>query len=188
MNVFASRVNEISSISSSSYIINSLDVTTAFVGNVFTTRHHKLALFGLALWIVDIFLNFSFDFYEAHKMYGFAWGTVKVAEWLVFCTGSYFVIFKTVPWMKEGLRKLEKDNHAINYGKSMFKITISVKVSVLVMIHSYIYHPYSNSQSVRRPSNQPTNYFSSFPAIEPLSSRFCNHRRYRPIPHHKIRW
>ncbi|KXJ21322.1 uncharacterized protein LOC110254289 [Exaiptasia diaphana] len=134
IDLFKSKVRRLSDVSSSSYILNSLDISTAFIGNIFRTNYRRLAAFGLVLWIVNIVLCFSFDFYEAHKKYGIAWGIVKAVEWLVFCCGSYFVIFKTIPWMKEGLRKLENNYHGIDYEKSMFKITLSLKKLQLFLV------------------------------------------------------
>ena len=116
--------------SPSTYITNSLDISTAFIGNISRTKYRRLAVFGLVLWIMDAVLCFAFDIYEAHKNYGVAWGIVKGSEWLVFCFGSYCVIRKTVPWIKEGLRRLENDYYGMNYGRSMFKITLSVKVGL----------------------------------------------------------
>jgi hypothetical protein len=104
-----------------------MDLTTAFIGNVFNTRCRGLAIFGLLLWIVNICVSFSFDAYESHKEYGFAWASVKGAEWLIFCLGTYFFIFKTIPWMKEGLKMLEDDGQ---YSRSMLRITANIKVSI----------------------------------------------------------
>lgn len=114
------------STTSSSYIVTTVDLTTAFIGNIYNTKHRRLAIFGLVLWILNIVICFSFDFYESHKKYGIAWAVVKGSEWVTVCLGTYSAIFKTIPWMKEGLKMLEEDGQ---YNRSLLRITASVKVS-----------------------------------------------------------
>ncbi|XP_031574521.1 uncharacterized protein LOC116308273 [Actinia tenebrosa] len=112
------------STTSSSYIITTIDLTTAFIGNIYNTKHRGLAIFGLLVWIFNIIISFAFDFYESHVKYGLAWAVVKGTEWLTFCLGTYFAIFKTIPWMKKGLDMLEKDGQ---YNRSLLRITASIK-------------------------------------------------------------
>ena len=115
------------STTSSSYIVTTTDLTTAFIGNIYNSKYRLLAIFGLLLWISNILICFAFDFYESHKQYEFAWAAVKAAELLTFCLGSYSAILKTIPWIKEGVMLLEDDGQ---YDRSLLRITVSIKVSI----------------------------------------------------------
>ncbi|KAK3740954.1 hypothetical protein QZH41_017793, partial [Actinostola sp. cb2023] len=84
------------------------------------SRYRRLAMFGLVLWTVDIVVNFSFDFYEAHEKYGFAWATVKRLQVFLLV---FTIIGSTVQYLI--IRLADKSSH-VTFNQSLSSGAVAV--------------------------------------------------------------
>ena len=106
-------------------IIRPVLLLAAFIGNLDAGRYRKLGIFGLLLWLLNIILNFVYDGYEAYRIYGYPWVSVRLVEWSVCCVGTWVVVRRTLPWLQAGLQQLEEED---TYRKTLKKIGEGTKV------------------------------------------------------------
>ncbi|XP_048581650.1 uncharacterized protein LOC116610730 [Nematostella vectensis] len=113
-------------------IMRPLDLMTAFVGNVRNTEFYFLSRLGLVLWVVSVALKFSFDGFEASVRYQYAWVAIKAFELSTVVLGTYYLVAKAMPWMRNGMRMLEDDG---TYRVALGRVGVtSKKLQIIVVV------------------------------------------------------
>lgn len=88
-------------------------------------------MIGLILWISNIFIHFSLDFYEAAHMYGWAWATAIGVFFISFASGTFTLIRETIPWIEDSLEILYVDG---NFSETLEKARKVTNVSDFVLL------------------------------------------------------
>lgn len=108
-------------------ILRPLYTVASFIGNRNKDRPW-LGMFGLVLWIANILIHFSLDFYEASHKYGWAWATAIAVFFISFASGTYTIIRETIPWIGDALEILYVDG---NFSETLEKARKVTKVGDL---------------------------------------------------------
>lgn len=109
-------------------ILNPIYLVTAFIG--YKNKHHPyLNYIGLPLWVFNLAVHFSLDFYEASHIFGWAWATAMAVFFVSFCTGTYAIIKNTIPWLEDALEILHVEG---NFTETLEKMQKVAKVRGLV--------------------------------------------------------
>ncbi|XP_031565357.1 uncharacterized protein LOC116300600 isoform X2 [Actinia tenebrosa] len=92
-------------------ILKPIYIVSSFIGHRNKNYHPWLGKFGLVLWISNIVIHFSLDFYDAHYKYGWAWATAIAVFMISFVSGTYIIIRDTIPWIEDALEILYVDGN-----------------------------------------------------------------------------
>jgi len=114
-------------------ILRPLYIVTSFIGHRSKTRPW-LGMIGLILWIANILIHFSLDFYEAAHIYGWAWATAIGVFFISFTSGTYTIIRETIPWIEDALEILYVDGNFSETLEKAYKVT---KVSDFILCYIY---------------------------------------------------
>lgn len=92
-------------------ILKPIYIVSSFIGHRNKNYHPWLGKFGLVLWISNIFIHFSLDFYDATYKYGWAWATAIAVFLISFLSGTFMIIRDTIPWIEDALEILYVDGN-----------------------------------------------------------------------------
>lgn len=105
--------------------LSSLYLLTSFFGHK-NCFHRNRFLLGLGLWITNILIHFTMDFYEAYAIFGGAWATAVGMYLITFVTASSCLAKITLPWLENSLMLLYE---AGGYPETLRIMKIVLKVS-----------------------------------------------------------
>ncbi|KAK3729617.1 hypothetical protein QZH41_017668 [Actinostola sp. cb2023] len=103
-------------------ILRPLYIVTSFIGHR-SKNQRWLGFFGLILWVSNIIIHFSLDFYEASNQYGWAWATAIAVFFVSFTSGTYTIIRETIPWIEDALEILYVDGNFSDTLEKAGKVT-----------------------------------------------------------------
>lgn len=103
-------------------ILSPLHLVTSFIGH--KNKHFPILGFvGLLLWIFNIAVHFSLDFYEAANLFGWAWATAIGVFFVSFCSGTFVITKRTLPWLEDALEILYVDGNFTETLETSGKVT-----------------------------------------------------------------
>lgn len=101
-------------------------------------------LFGLILWVLNLCIHFTVDFYEAVTVFHASWASSIGVFFVMFIICTVFLIRHTVKWLVKILKKLSKDNI---YDDTIKWLHLFFKVSQLKSSYRF---PLDKSRKVKR--------------------------------------
>ena len=121
--------------------------TTVIVGDWsnFSRPRYPAIIFGL-LWLMNISLYFSYDFYQSVTVFGYTWATVQGLHFLALCLYTFFTTRSVVPWIQEGLLDLQKDG---SYDQTIERVVSFTKVTVVLSMYNGVMGKSSPANSLR---------------------------------------
>lgn len=99
---------------------------SAWIGDTNRTYNKYKGWIGLIIWLINIAIHFSLDFYEANFVFNISWATCIGLFFVTLVVGCACMIKFSVPWFIKGVKKLKKDGH---YPKTLQKLQLIFRVS-----------------------------------------------------------
>jgi len=112
------------------YIQDRLFILSAVIGDIKPIQNKYKGYIGLSVWIVNLIIHFSFDFYEAKVVFHDSWATSIGVYLVMFVTATIFIIKHTVRWYAKAIKKLAKEDI---YQTTLCKLKFIFKFSPYVM-------------------------------------------------------
>ena len=111
------------------FLVSRVYSLSSFIGD--RQSHHNTikGLIGRILWITNIIIHFSFDFYEAATVFHYSWASSVGVFLVMFVICTVFLIRHTVKWFTKTLKKLCKDemySDTVQYIILFFKVNLSI--------------------------------------------------------------
>ena len=99
---------------------------SAWIGDTNKTFNKFKGRIGLVIWLINIAIHFSLDFYEANFVFNISWATCIGLFFVALVVGCFCMIKYSVPWFIKGVKKLKKDGH---YPATLRKLQLVMQVS-----------------------------------------------------------
>ena len=99
---------------------------SAWIGDTNRSFNKYKGWIGLVIWLINIVIHFSLDFYEANFVFNISWATCIGLFFITLVVGCACMIKYSVPWFIKGVKKLKKDGH---YPRTLRRLRLIMRVS-----------------------------------------------------------
>ena len=98
--------------------LKKLEYLSCFVGASSNRIPKGIRLIGTLTWLLSLTFHFSYDIYEATRVYGLTFLTAQAIWFLSLLATTWGTVYMALPWLADGNRELERDEC---YGKTIQK-------------------------------------------------------------------
>jgi len=110
------------------FIQSRIYLLSSLIGDRQKPYNATKGVIGLILWILNLIIHFSLDFYEANTVFHVSWASSIGVFLVMFLVSTVFLIRHTVRWFIKSLKRLSKDKI---YNNTFSKLFLVFKVTVL---------------------------------------------------------
>ena len=110
------------------FLLQRIYLLSSIIGDRRAPYNTVKGLFGLCLWVLNLCIHFSFDFYEAKTVFHFSWASSIGVFFVMFVICTVFLIRHTVRWYVRTIKRLSKD---VTYKDTMRWLQLVFKVIII---------------------------------------------------------
>ena len=118
------------------YVQTRLYLLTSIIGDTEKPFNSYKGHIGRIIWILNLIIHFSLDFWEAAYVFHVSWATSIGIYFCAFVICTIFTIRHSVPWYVKAIGKLAKEGH-YNETFKMMKFVFKVRLSLIIVFSSY---------------------------------------------------
>lgn len=112
------------------FIQSRIYLLSSLIGDRQKPYNATKGVIGMILWILNLLIHFSLDFYEANTVFHVSWASSIGVFLVMFLVSTVFLIRHTVRWFIKTLKRLSKDKI---YNSTFVKLLLVFKVMIFAI-------------------------------------------------------